>query len=349
MLIEQDKRWKKVVDRDKMADGCFVYAVKTTGTYCRPSCPSRRAKPQNVCFFTDSTEAEAMGFRTCPRCHPNGQSAADANLGLIILACHLITAADEMPKLKVLAARIGMSPYYFHRQFKAIIGLTPKQWARAQRNNRLREGLATPTRSITEAIYDAGFNTHSRFYEQSHEVIGMSPTAYKQGGKNEKIRFAIAQSTLGTILVACSEKGICAILLGEEADSVLRELQDIFPKANLIGDDKDFGQMVAQVIGFIEEPQIGLNLPLDIRGTVFQERVWQVLRQIAPGQIISYSDLARRIGQPKAVRAVARACATNKIAVAIPCHRVVRNDGALAGYRWGLERKQALLERESRT
>jgi len=242
-----------------------------------------------------------------------------------------------------------MSPYYFHRQFKAIIGLTPKQWARAQRNNRLREGLAAPTRSITKAIYDAGFNTNSRFYEQSHEVIGMSPTAYKQGGKNERIRFAVAQSTLGAILVACSDKGICAILLGEEADSVLRELQDIFPKATLIGDDKDFGQMIAQVVGFIEEPQIGLNLPLDIRGTAFQERVWQALRQIAPGQIISYSDLAQRIGQPKAVRAVARACATNKIAVAIPCHRVVRNDGALAGYRWGLERKQALLEREART
>tara|TARA_A100001391_G_scaffold167564_1_gene127997 strand:+ start:32114 stop:33172 length:1059 start_codon:yes stop_codon:yes gene_type:complete len=344
---EQDARWKSVAARDAAADGNFVYAVKTTGVYCRPSCPSRTAKPRNVCFYDTPAEAEAAGFRPCQRCNPNGRSLAEANAALVAEACRLIEASEDIPKLDELAARIGMSPYYFHRQFKAITGLTPKQWAAAHRGRRVRVELTDQTASVTGAIHGAGFNSNSRFYEQSTRLLGMTPTAYKNGGKDAEIRFAVAQSSLGAILVAQSAKGICAITLGDDPDDLVRDLQDRFPKANLIGGDAGFENLVARVVGFVEAPQIGLDLPLDIRGTAFQERVWQALRQIPPGQTASYAEIARRIGEPKAVRAVAQACGANKIAVAIPCHRVVRTDGALSGYRWGVERKKALLEKEA--
>jgi AraC family transcriptional regulator of adaptative response/methylated-DNA-[protein]-cysteine methyltransferase len=344
---EQDVRWKSVAARDAGADGNFVYAVKTTGVYCRPSCPSRTAKPQNVRFYETPAEAEAAGFRPCQRCNPNGQSLAEVNATLVAEACRLIEASDETPKLDELATRIGMSPYYFHRQFKAITGLTPKQWAAAHRSRRVRVELTDQAASVTGAIYGAGFNSNSRFYEQSNKVLGMTPTVFKNGGKDAEIRFAVAQSSLGAILVAQSTKGICAITLGDDPDELVRDLQDRFPKANLIGGDAGFEYLVARVVGFVEAPQIGLDLPLDIRGTAFQERVWQALRQIPSGQTASYAEIARRIGEPKAVRAVAQACGANKIAVAIPCHRVVRNDGALSGYRWGVERKKALLEKEA--
>lgn len=344
---ELDPRWQSVMTRDEAADGSFVYAVKTTGIYCRPSCPSRTAKPQNVRFYETPTDAEQAGFRPCQRCNPNGQSLAEANAALVTEACRLIETSDEMPKLNDLAARIGMSPFYFHRQFKAITGLTPKQWASAHRTRKVRAELTDENGSVTGAIYGAGFNSNSRFYEQSNEVLGMTPTTFRNGGKDADIRFAVGQSSLGAILVAQSDKGICAITLGDDPDALVRDLQDRFPKANLIGGDAGFENLVARVVGFVEAPQIGLDLPLDIRGTAFQERVWQALRQIPVGETASYADIARRIGEPKAVRAVAQACGANKIAVAIPCHRVVRNDGALSGYRWGVERKRALLEKEA--
>lgn len=344
---EQDARWQSVTTRDAEADGTFVYAVNTTGIYCRPSCPSRRAKPQNVRFYNTAIEAEAAGFRPCQRCHPNGKSVAQVNATLIAEACRLIQAADETPKLDALAARIGMSPYDFHRQFKAITGLTPKQWAAAHRSRRMRAELTDHATSVTEAIYGAGFRSSSRFYEQANEMLGMTPTAYKNGGQDAEIRFAVAQCSLGAILVAQSTKGVCAITMADDAPELVRDLQDRFPKANLIGGDASFENLVAHVVGFVEAPRLGLDLPLDIRGTAFQERVWQALRQIPPGQTASYAEIARRIGQPKAARAVARACGANPIAVAIPCHRVVGNDGALTGYRWGVERKKALLEKEA--
>ena len=345
---EQDARWQSVVARDAGADGSFVYAVRTTGIYCRPSCPARRAKPENLRFYATPAEAEAAGFRPCRRCHPNGQSPAEANAALVAEACRLIEASDAMPKLDDLAARIGMSPYHLHRRFKAITGLTPRQWAAGHRGRRVRAELSGQAASVTGAIYGAGFNASSRFYERSDEVLGMTPTAYRNGGKDADIRFAVAQSALGAILVAQSDRGICAITLGDDPDALVRDLQDRFPRANLIGGDAGFETLVARVVGFVEAPRIALDLPLDIRGTAFQERVWQALRQIPPGQTVSYAELARRIGAPKAVRAVAQACGANRIAVAIPCHRVVRNDGALSGYRWGVERKRALLEREAR-
>ena len=344
---EQDPRWQSVVDRDKGADGSFVFAVKTTGIYCRPSCPSRRAKPANVTFFDTPDAAEAAGFRPCLRCNPRGQSAAEANAQIIAEACRIIEAAPDMPKLDDLAARVGFSSHYFHRQFKAITGLTPRQWAAAHRARKVRTELQDMENTVTEAIYDAGFNANSRFYEASNKVLGMTPTAFRQGGKDTDIRFAVGETSLGAILVAESDRGICAIAMGDDPEALVHELQDRFPKANLIGGDADFEARVAQVVGFVEAPQTGLDLPLDIRGTAFQQRVWQALRDIPAGETVSYTDIAQRIGAPKSVRAVAQACAANKIAVAIPCHRVLRNDGDLSGYRWGVALKRALLKKEA--
>jgi AraC family transcriptional regulator of adaptative response/methylated-DNA-[protein]-cysteine methyltransferase len=343
-----DPRWRSVARRDAGADGTFVYAVKTTGVYCRPSCPSRTAKSANVTFYRTPAEAEAAGFRACRRCNPNGPSPAQANAALVARACRLIETSEKLPKLDELAERVGISPYYFHRRFKAATGLTPKAWGAAHRTRKIRSELADRGASVTSAIYGAGFNSNSRFYERSSEALGMTPTIYKNGGKDVDIRFAVGQCSLGAILVAQSDKGICAITLGDDPGELVRQLQDCFPKANLIGADAEFEKSVARIVGFVEAPRIGLDLPLDIRGTAFQVRVWKALRKVPAGKTVSYADLAREIGQPAAARAVARACGANKIAVAIPCHRVVRNDGALSGYRWGVHRKRALLEKEAR-
>ena len=348
ITTERDPRWPSVVNRDAAADGMFVYAVKSTGVYCRPSCPSRPAKPKNVTFYATWAEAEVAGYRACRRCNPKGPSLSEAIAAVVAEACRRIEDAEEPPKLDALAASAGMSPFYFHRQFKAITGLTPKAYGAADRAKKVRAELADRKTSVTSAIYGAGFNSNSRFYESSNEVLGMTPTAYKQGGKDADIRFAVGQCSLGAILVARSKKGICAITLGDNPDELVRDLQDRFPNANLIGADRGFERLVAQVVGFVEAPRIGLDLPLDVRGTAFQQRVWQALRGIPAGKTASYVEVARRIGKPKAVRAVAQACGANKIAVAIPCHRVVKNDGALSGYRWGVERKRALIEKEAK-
>ncbi len=344
--VERDPRWQKVVARDRAADGDFVYAVRTTGVYCRPSCAARPAKPENVAFFAGPAEAEAAGFRACRRCTPNAASLAEQHAATVEKACRAIETAEAMPSLKALAGSVGMSPYHFHRVFKAVTGLTPKAYATAHRDSRAKEQLARAG-SVTEAIYDAGFHSSGRFYATSNAVLGMTPTAYRAGGVDTEIRFALAQCSLGAILVAASDRGICAITLGDDPETLARELQDRFPNANLIGGDAEFEALVARVVGFVEAPQLGLDLPLDVRGTAFQQRVWQALRAIPAGETASYRDIAERIGAPTAMRAVAGACAANAIAVAIPCHRVVRNDGALSGYRWGVERKRALLEKEA--
>ncbi|QRZ15849.1 bifunctional DNA-binding transcriptional regulator/O6-methylguanine-DNA methyltransferase Ada [Paracoccus methylovorus] len=345
---ESDPRWQHVLTRDAAADGSFVYAVRTTGVYCRPSCPARRAKPQNVTLYPSPAQAEAAGFRPCRRCNPKGASVAEANAALVAAACRLIEQAETPLSLHELAEAAGMSPFHFHRQFKAITGLTPRAYAAAHRASRLRAQLAKGT-SITGAIYEAGFNSNSRFYESADGMLGMTPSAWRKGGVGTSIRFALGQCTLGAILVAQSQRGICAIALGDDPEVLLHDFQDRFPAATLIGADPEFEALVARVIGFVEAPGLGLDLPLDIRGTAFQQRVWQALRQIPPGTTASYADIARSIGEPRASRAVAQACATNGIAVAIPCHRVVRSDGGLSGYRWGVERKRALLDREGAT
>jgi AraC family transcriptional regulator of adaptative response/methylated-DNA-[protein]-cysteine methyltransferase len=344
---EQDPRWQSVVQRDAAADGSFVYAVRTTGIYCRPSCPSRLARRENVSFHATCAAAEAAGYRACLRCSPSAVSPAEQNAAVMVEACRLIEAAEELPKLGDLAAVVGMSPFYFHRQFKAVTGLTPKAYGVAHRARKVREELAQAGTSVTNAIYGAGFNSSSRFYERSNAVLGMTPTRYKNGGKDADIRFAVGECSIGSILVALSHKGVCAILLGDDPERLAHDLQDRFPHANLIGGDAGFEELVAQVVGFVEAPEIGLDLPLDIRGTAFQQRVWQALREIPVGQTASYTQIAQRIGAPHAARAVASACGANRIAVAIPCHRVLRNDGALSGYRWGVDRKCALLRKET--
>ena len=344
--MADDPRWARIVARDKTADGCFWYSVATTGIYCRPSCPSRTANPRNVQLHDTLAAAKTTGFRPCKRCNPDGISIEGENAAIIAQACRLIEESEEEPSLNDLAEAVGRSPSYFHRMFKAITGLTPKDYAVAHRAAKVRQGLDSGN-SVTEAMYDAGFNSSGRFYEKSTGLLGMTPTQYRAGGANEEIRFAVGETSLGAILVASSKKGVASILLGADPDTLVRNLQDRFPKARLIGADGDYEALVARVVGFVEAPNLGLDLPLDVRGTAFQQRVWQALQEIPVGQTVSYAEVARRIGSPKAVRAVAGACAANNLAVAIPCHRVVRNDGSLSGYAWGVERKRVLLDREA--
>lgn len=344
---ENDRRWQAIVGRDKSADGSFFYSVKTTGVYCRPSCAARLARQENVQFHQTCADARAAGFRPCKRCRPDDAPLAEQQKAKIAEVCRLIESAEEEPTLQQLAESAGMSTYHFHRLFKSITGLTPKAYAQAHRAKRMRSELARGN-SVTEAMFEAGFNSSSRFYEKTNGVLGMTPTDFRRGGAAVEIRFAVAECSLGSILVAQSDRGICAILMGDEPDELARDLQDRFPNANFKGGDKEFEEIVAKVISFVETPGIGLDLPLDVRGTAFQQRVWQALRKIPAGKTVSYSELAKSIGAPQAVRAVASACAANKIAVAIPCHRVVRNDGGISGYRWGVERKRTLLNREAR-
>jgi AraC family transcriptional regulator, regulatory protein of adaptative response / methylated-DNA-[protein]-cysteine methyltransferase len=344
--VAEDPRWARVLARDKAADGQFWYSVSTTGVYCRPSCPSRAANPKNVQLHDGLESAKATGFRPCKRCKPDAPSTDTENAKLIAKACRVIEGSEGEPSLEELAQAFGLSPSYFHRLFKGAAGLTPKDYAAAHRAKKVREGLAAGS-SVTAAIYDAGFNSSGRFYAKSTGMLGMTPSRYRAGGLNEEIRFAVGQTCLGAIVVASSKKGVAAILLGDDVDELVRDLQDRFPRARLTGADPDYEAMIARVVGLVEAPELGLDLPLDVRGTAFQRRVWQALQEIPVGVTVSYAEIAQRIGASKAIRAVAGACAANNLAVAIPCHRVVRNDGAISGYAWGVERKRALLEREA--
>lgn len=344
--IVDDPRWAMTVSRDTRADGQFFYSVKTTGVYCRPSCGARTPKPENVRFHGTITEAEQAGFRPCKRCRPNQPPLPEQHAALVTALCRLIEQTETEPNLAILAQKAQMSASHLHRIFKAVTGVTPKAYASAHRANRVRVELQ-PNNSITKAIYEAGYGSSTRFYETARGCLGMTPKDYRAGGAHTKIRFAVGECSLGTILVAVTERGVCAILMGDDPHILVRDFQDRFPCAELLGGDPDFEQQVAKVIGFVEAPKIGLNLPLDIRGTAFQQRVWQALRDIPVGRTASYAEIAQKIGAPRSVRAVARACAANTLAVAIPCHRVVRSDGGLSGYRWGVERKRSLLKREA--
>jgi AraC family transcriptional regulator of adaptative response/methylated-DNA-[protein]-cysteine methyltransferase len=345
--IESDPRWAAIRARDRHADGTFWYSVRTTGVYCRPSCGARLPRPENVGFHASREAAERAGFRPCKRCRPDQAPLAERQAGRIAEICRHIENSESIPTLAELARRAGMSPWHFHRLFKSVTGLTPHGYASAHRARRVRAGLGRG-RSVTDAVYDAGFNSSGRFYETADRMLGMKPASYRKGGAGADIRFAVGECSLGSILVARSERGVCAVMFGDDPDALTRELQDQFPRANLIGGDREFERLVARVVALVELPGQKVDIPLDIRGTAFQQRVWQALRRIPPGKTASYCELARRIGAPGSARAVAQACAANRIAVAIPCHRVVRIDGALSGYRWGVKRKQALLERESR-
>lgn len=345
LATTSDPRWEAVMTRDSSANGSFVYAVKTTGVFCLPSCPSRRPKIENTLFFATNEEAMQAGFRSCQRCKPDHLPLDVKQQNLVADLCRFIRDAEQAPSLADLSERAGLSSYYLHRLFKQVTGVTPKAYAKANRIERVRNSLIK-SKNVSDAIYDAGYQSNSRFYAEANQSLGMQPKKYSAGGKDTEIYFALGECSLGSVLVAQSERGICAIALGEDPDLLLQELQTQFSQAKLIGGDVNYENTVAQVIGFIEHPRATFDLPLDIRGTLFQQKVWQALQKIAPGQTLSYSELAALIGSPKASRAVASACAANVLAVAIPCHRIVRSNGDISGYRWGVERKRALLDYE---
>jgi AraC family transcriptional regulator of adaptative response/methylated-DNA-[protein]-cysteine methyltransferase len=317
IATKNDPRWAAIVARDVNADGMFYYAVKTTGVYCRPSCAARLARPENVRYYESGAEAEKDGFRPCKRCKPNQTSAVAQNANKIARACRLIEQSRKAPSLAQLAKFAGMSIYHFHRLFKSITGLTPKDYAAAHWNSRLRTSLRKSA-TVTDAIYSTGFNSSSRFYERADNALGMTPSQFRAGGNETDIYFAIGECSLGSILVAQSTRGVCSILIGDDPATLVCDLQVRFPKANLIGNDSEYEDVIAKVVGLIEAPGVGLDLPLDIRGTAFQQRVWKALQQIPPGSTATYSQIAETIGLPKAARSVARACATNMLAVAIP-------------------------------
>ena len=343
---EQDPRWTALLARDPKADGSFVYSVETTGVFCRPSCPSRPARPQNVRFHLTPQAAAAAGYRACLRCRPTEPPPAVRHADAVAAACRAMEAAETQPRLAELAREAGLSPHHFHRLFKAATGLTPRAYAAGVRARRVRDALPSAL-TVTEAAYQAGFNSGGRFYAGADAALGMTPSAYRAGGRAADIRFAVGRCSLGSILVARTERGVCAILLGDDPGALLQELQDRFPRARLLGADPAFEAEVATVVGFVEAPRLGLDLPLDLQGTAFQQRVWAALQTVPAGSTATYAEIARRIGAPGAVRAVGAACGANPVAVAIPCHRVVRTDGGLSGYRWGVERKAALLKREA--
>ncbi|MDX2214465.1 MAG: bifunctional DNA-binding transcriptional regulator/O6-methylguanine-DNA methyltransferase Ada [Oculatellaceae cyanobacterium bins.114] len=344
--LTEAERWEALIHKHPDADGRFLYAVKTTGVYCRPTCSSRQPKRENVLFFENCTEAEIAGFRPCKRCSPNSASPHRQQAERIAEVCKHIEASDTLPALETMAQMAGLSTYHFHRVFKEIVGITPKQYAIAHRTKRIRHQLQE-SNTVTQAIYEAGFETSSNFYDQSAALLGMTPSQYQKGADGIEIQYTVQPCWLGWVLIAATAKGICAIAFGDTPDQLTTQLQTDFPKAQFFKGDVAFKTWVEQVLRLIDTPQQGLDLPLDVQGTAFQQQVWQALRAIAPGTTVSYAEVAQRIGKPKAVRAVANACANNSIAVAIPCHRVVGSDGSLRGYRWGSDRKQALLDKES--
>ena len=340
-----EAQWAAVVARDAGAAGRFVYAVRTTGVYCRPACASRLPRRENVSFHLTCEAAEAAGFRPCLRCRPQDAGPVSPRSEAVIRACRMIEAAETPPSLAALATAAGLSTFHFHRVFKESTGVTPAAYARAHRAAKLTGGLKGAA-TVTEAIYEAGYAAPSRFYAEARDRLGMAPTAYRRGGVGRRIRFRTGRCVFGLVLVAATERGLCAILLGDDPASLEQDLRTRFPAADLIAGDAAFSEWIAGAIALVEAPGRAHDLPLDIGGTAFQQRVWQALRAIPAGATASYADIARAIGAPGSARAVALACAANPLAVAVPCHRVVRADGALSGYRWGTERKRALLALE---
>ncbi len=338
-----EQRWIAVVARDASADGAFFYSVRSTGIVCRPGCASRTPKRANVDFFDTLEDAEGAGYRRCKRCTPGEPSADERLAEQVVRACRRLEDEEPEPTLAALATDAGLSRAHFQRAFKRVVGLTPKQYARTRRSERFRASLGRAA-TVTEAIYEAGFGSSSRAYEGAE--LGMTPSAYRTGAAGLAIRYGVAACSLGWLVVAVSERGVCAIEFGDEPADLPKRLRARFPAARVAEGDPEFVRVVEQVVAFVEAPGDGLDLPLDIRGTAFQQRVWDALRQVPPGTTVGYAELAARIGRPEAARAVAGACAANGLAVAIPCHRVVRADGQLSGYRWGVEGKRALLDRE---
>jgi AraC family transcriptional regulator of adaptative response/methylated-DNA-[protein]-cysteine methyltransferase len=344
-MLNAEQCWSAVMNRDSRADGTFVYAVRTTGVYCRPGCASRPPLRKNVAFYETTEAAVAAGFRPCKRCRPNDGSIAERHVAAIERACALIRACDGLPSLAELADAAGISRFHFHRVFKQITGTTPREWGKAHRLGRLAERLDAGE-GVAQSVYAAGFGASSRAYEAAPHGLGMTPGARRRGGKGETIRYTIVATPVGQAIVAATDRGICMTALGDDSARLEAELRQRFPAATLVAADGALAGWAEQIVHFITRPEAQPDLPLDISGTAFQAQVWRALQKIPPGRTMSYSELAAALGRPQAVRAVAQACANNKLALLVPCHRVVRSDGELAGYRWGIERKRALLARE---
>jgi AraC family transcriptional regulator of adaptative response/methylated-DNA-[protein]-cysteine methyltransferase len=350
-----DAQWHAVETRDRRADGAFVYAVRSTGIYCRPSCPSRKPQRGQVVFFPLPEAAEQRGFRPCRRCHPRTIHPRDPRAEAVARVCREIEArihgdgagTGETPvTLGALSGSVGMSPHQLERAFRSLMGITPRQYADAQRMRRLKSRLRKGD-DVTTALYDAGFGSSSRLYERAPSHLGMTPATYRRGGAGMRIHYTIATSPLGRLLVGATDRGISALYLGESDARLEAELQKEYPRAEIRRDRNGMEGWIEQILAHMRGRTPHLDLPTDVQATAFQRRVWEELRRIPYGTTRTYSDIARAIGRPKAIRAVARACATNPVSVVVPCHRVVREDGNLAGYRWGLQRKRALLEHES--
>lgn len=337
--------WRAVVDRDTSADGKFVFAVSTTSIYCRASCPSRRARRENVTFYATPSQAEAAGYRACKRCSPAGPAQTTERAALVTELCRLIESSANPPSLAELAKHIGKSPSHTQRLFKSTLGVSPHDYAQEHRRKRVDAQLRAAD-SVTEAAHASGHQSLANFYATAKHSLGMTPQAYRAGGAGETIHFAVAQCSLGPLLVAATARGLCAILMGEEPEALIADLAQRFPACILVGANADFERIVSLVVGLARDPASSSDLPLDIRGTAFQRQVWAELRKVPAGETVSYAELATRIGKPSASRAVAQACAKNPLAIAIPCHRVIRQDGGISGYRWGVERKRELLRRE---
>ena len=340
-----EQYWNAVQERDTSFNGVFVYAVVSTGIYCKPSCPSRRPQRENAVFFVSNQAAEAAGFRSCKRCRPQ-DGIRDANAKLVEKICQIINSSiDDNPSLEKLSAETGISPYHLQRTFKKIVGITPFQYAKSHRVNQFKEGVKVGE-SVTNAMYDAGYGSSSRLYEKANDELGMTPAVYARGGEGMEIVYVTAPCRLGFLLVAATTHGLCSVQLGDTEQELQAKLFEEFPAAKIKKDDKITGEWVTEILRYLDGESIALNLPLDVQATAFQRRVWTELRRIPYGETRSYGDIASFIGQPSAVRAVARACATNPVALVTPCHRVVRGDGSLSGYRWGIERKKLLLLQE---
>ena len=345
IAVDNDSRWEALISRDRRAEGTFWYGVATTGVFCRPGCPARLPRRENVEFFDSPEAAQTAGYRPCKRCRPDAASPSQQLTRMVVNACRSLEQAEVPPPLETLAAEAGLSPAYFHRVFKNLVGLTPKQYANSRQSRRFRDTLKhSPT--VTQAVYEAGFSSSSRAYTQSRERLAMTPSTYRRGGAGLSISYGTARCSLGWVLAASTGRGICAIELGEDPDSLACRLKENFPKASHTEAGTEFCQVIHAVVNMVERPDQEVQLPLNIQGTAFQERVWNELTTILPGSTVSYAELAERLGQPGTARAVAQACAANKLAVALPCHRVVRADGSLGGYRWGQWRKQRLLQVE---
>ena len=345
-MLDEEKCWNALREHDASQDGQWFYSVKTTGVYCRPACASRLPLRKNVAFYATAAEAEVAGFRPCKRCRPNETSQAARHVAAVERACALIRNRDTLPNLDELASAAGISRYHFHRVFKQITGATPREWGKSYRLGRFADRLDAGD-NVAEAVYGAGFGASSRAYEAAQMGLGMTPAARRHGGRGETIRFTTVKTALGWALVAATERGICMTALGDEKNPLESELRRRFPAALIWPADEKLKRWAERIVHFVTDPAEQPDLPLDIRGTAFQARVWRALQKVPPGKTATYTEIAAALGQPKAVRAVAAACAANKLALLVPCHRIVRQDGDLAGYRWGIERKQKLLAAEN--